>query len=348
VFPEGGHLTDPELPTPAVAPPGGAAAQLVTGQRAAFGDFAFRRLTLLAALAAGGLLLLLFSVLVAQSWPVWSEYGVTRFLTTDTWAPNFIDETGSLVPRIGAIPFVAGTVLSGLIALVVAAPVGVLVAIYLVEYAPRRVSLVLTFVVELIAAIPSVVVGLWGLYIFAPFLRDTLQWYVASTIGKIVPFFAEDPDRPSTFSVFTAGMVLAIMITPMVIAISREVIRSVPMSLREGHVGLGATRWETIRRVVLPTAWVGILGGVMLAFGRALGETIAVTMVIGNVDQLPATVFEPGQTIASKIATNLGDVTARLELGALIGLGVVLLLVTVALSALVRVTARRFATVHAY
>ena len=345
---EGGPLTDPiGLAEPATST--SAATQLLGGRGGGSGDFAFRQLTILAALAAGVLLALLFGVLVAQSWPIWSEYGLTRFLSIDTWAPNFIDPgTGALSPEIGALPFIAGTVLSGLIALVVAAPVGVLVAIYLVEYAPRRVSLVLTFIIELIAAIPSVVIGLWGLYIFAPFLRDTLQWYVASTIGKVIPFFAEDPDRPSTFSVFTAGMVLAIMITPMVIAISREVIRSVPMSLREGHVGLGATRWETIRSVVLPTAWVGILGGVMLAFGRALGETIAVTMVIGNIDQVPGTVFEPGQTIASKIATNLGDVTARLELGGLIGLGVVLLVVTVLLSAAVRLTARRFATVHAY
>jgi phosphate transport system permease protein len=322
---------------------------LLSDRRGGLGDFLFRRVAILAALAAGGLLLLLFAVLVRQSWPVWSEYGLTRFLTIDTWAPNFIDPaTGSVNPQIGALPFVAGTVLSGLLALVVAAPVGVLVAIYLVEYAPRRVSLVLTFIVELIAAVPSVVVGLWGLYIFAPFLRDTLQWYIASTVGKVIPFLGEDPDRPSTFSVFTAGMVLAVMITPMVIAISREVIRSVPMSLREGHVGLGATRWETIRSVVLPTAWVGILGGVMLAFGRALGETIAVTMVIGNIDQVPSSVFEPGQTIASKIATNLGDVTERLELASLIGLGVVLLVVTVVLSALVRLVARRFATVYAY
>jgi phosphate transport system permease protein len=321
---------------------------LLSGRRGAAGDFVFRRITLLAAAAAGGLLLLLFAVLVQNSWPVWSEYGITRFLTTGVWAPNFIDTSGNLDPQIGALPFVVGTVLSGLIALIAAAPIGVLVAIYLVEYAPRRVSLVLTFIVELIAAIPSVVVGLWGLYIFAPFLRDTLQWYIASSVGRLIPFLAEDPDRPSTFSVFTAGIVLAIMITPMVIAISREVIRSVPISLREGHVGLGATRWETIRIVVLPTAWVGILGGVMLAFGRALGETIAVTMVIGNIDQVPASVYEPGQTIASKIATNLGDVTERLELASLIGLGVVLLVVTVALSALVRLTARRFATVYAY
>lgn len=252
------------------------------------------------------------------------------------------------MPTIGALPMIAGTVLSAGIALVVAAPIGVLVAIYLVEYAPRRLSIVLTFIIELTAAIPSVVIGLWGLYLFAPFVRDTLQWYIASTVGRVVPFFAEDPTRPSTFSVFTAGMVLAIMIMPMVIAISREVIRSVPHSLREGHIGLGATRWETIRLIVLPTAWVGILGGVMLAFGRALGETIAVTMVIGNIDQVPGSVYQPGQTIASKIATNLGDVTGRLELASLIGLGVVLLALTVGLSAIVRLTARRFATVHAF
>ena len=281
-------------------------------------------------------------VLVEQSWPIWTEYGILPFLTTTTWAPNYVNpNTGLTSVQIGAVPMIAGTVLSAVIGLLVAAPVGVLVAIFLAEFAPRRLSLILTFIIELIAAIPSVVIGLWGLYIFAPFVRDTLQWYIASTIGQVIPLFAEDPQRPSPFSVFTAGMVLAIMIMPMVIAITREVIRSVPLSLREGHTGLGATRWETIRRVVLPTASIGNLGGIMLAFGRAVGETIAVTMVIGNIDQVPPSVFQPGQTIASKIATNLGDITDRIELAGLIGLGVVLLFVTVTLSAVVRVAARR-------
>ena len=138
-------------------------------------------------------------------------------------------------------------------------------------------------------------------------------------------------------------MVLAVMIVPMVVAISREVIRSVPMSLREAHLGIGATHWEVVRHVILPTARVGLLGGVMLAFGRAIGETIAVTMVIGNIDQVPPSVFQPGQTIASKIATNLGDVSDPVELSALLGLGVVLLFVSVGLSIVVRLGARRFA-----
>jgi phosphate transport system permease protein len=295
-------------------------------------------------MAVVGLLVLLFAVLVAQSWTLWSRYGVPQFLFGDTWAPNYVDPaTGQTTVRLGALPMIAGTVLSSLIALLVAAPVGILVAIFLVEFAPPRLGLVLTFVVELIAAIPSVVVGLWGLYLFAPFVRDTLQWYVASTLGKAIPFLAEDPGRPSAFSVFTAGMVLAIMITPMVIAVSREVIRSIPQSLREGYVGLGATHWELIRHVLLPTARVGLIGAVTLAFGRALGETIAVTMVIGNIDQVPGSVFQPSQTIASKIATNLGDVTGELELSALLGLAVILLFVTVGLSAIVRLTARRLA-----
>lgn len=299
---------------------------------------------LLAALGVVALLILLFVVLVAQSWDIWTKFGITNFLFGDTWAPHFVDpNTGVGSVRIGALPMVAGTVFSSLIGLAVAAPVGILVAVFLVELAPRRLAVLLTFVVELIAAIPSVVIGLWGLYLFAPFVRDTLQWYIASTVGHVVPFFSEDPDALSAFSVFTAGMVLAIMITPMVVAVSREVIRSVPQSLREGYVGLGATRWETIRRIILPTARVGLIGAVMLAFGRAIGETIAVTMVIGNIDQIPSSVFQPGQTIASKIATNLGDVTDPLELSGLIGLGVVLLFVTVGLSAFVRLTARRLA-----
>jgi phosphate transport system permease protein len=318
------------------------ALRLAVPLRTRFAEAVFRRGTLLAALAIGALLLLLFVVLVAQSWEVWARFGILDFLATDTWTPNYIDPaTGATVPRIGALPMVAGTVLSAGIALLFAAPLGVLVAVYLVEFAPRRLGTVLTFVVELIAAIPSVVVGLWGLYIFAPFTRDTIQWWVASTLGRVIPFLAEDPTRPSSYSVFTAGMVLTIMITPMVIALSREVIRSVPRSLREGYVGLGATHWETIRHVVLPTARPGILGGVMLAFGRALGETIAVTMVIGNIDQVPSSVFQPGQTVASKIATNLGDVTNPLELSGLLGLGVVLLFVTVALSIVVRLGTRR-------
>jgi phosphate transport system permease protein len=244
---------------------------------------------------------------------------------------------------LGALPMIVGTVLSSLIGLVVAAPIGILCAIFLVEFAPRRMSVVLTFVVELIAAIPSVVIGLWGLYLFAPFLRDTLQWYIASTLGKVFPFFAESPGNPSPYSVFTAGMLLSIMITPMIIAVSREVIRSVPQSLREGYVGLGATHWELIRHVILPTARVGLIGAVTLAFGRALGETIAVTLVIGNIDQIPTSIFQPGQSIASKIATNLGDVTGEIELAGLLGLGVILLFVTVGLSAVVRLTARRLA-----
>ncbi len=305
-------------------------------------DALFRQGTLLATLAAAALLVVLFAVLVAQSWPVWTQIGIVPFLTTNTWAPHYVNPaTGVTSVRIGALPMVAGTMLSAVIALLFAAPIGVFVAVYLVEFAPKRLGTVLTFVVELIAAIPSVVIGLWGLYLFAPFTRDTIQWWIASTLGQVVPFLAEDPQRLSGFSVWTAGMVLTIMILPMVIALSREVIRSVPRSVREGFVGLGATRWETIRHVVLPAARPGILGGVMLAFGRALGETIAVTMVIGNIDQVPSSVFQPGQTIASKIATNLGDVTDPLELSALLGLGVVLLFVTVGLSAIVRLANRR-------
>jgi len=328
-------------------PPGGSAASLADPGRSQLAEALFRRGTLLAVLAAGALLILLFVVLVIESWPVWTEYGIVRFLTTATWAPNYVDPvTGETSVQIGALPMIAGTVLSSLIGLVFAAPIGILVAVFLVEYAPRRLGTVLTFVVELIAAIPSVVIGIWGLYTFAAFSRDTIQWWIASTIGQVIPFFSEDPENPSAFSVFTAGMLLAVMIVPMVVAISREVIRSVPMSLREAHVGLGATHWEVIRHVILPTARVGLLGGVMLAFGRAIGETIAVTMVIGNVDQVPSSVFQPGQSIASKIATNLGDVSDRVELAALLGLGVVLLFVSVALSIVIRLGARRLAVTH--
>ena len=141
----------------------------------------------------------------------WSDYGIVRFLTTDTWAPNYVDPvTGATSVRIGALPMIAGTVISALIGLILAAPVGILVAVFLVEFAPRRLAIVLTFVVELIAAIPSVVIGIWGLYVFAQFSRDTLQWWLASSIGQVIPFLREDSESPGAFSVFTAGMVLAV------------------------------------------------------------------------------------------------------------------------------------------
>jgi phosphate transport system permease protein len=229
-----------------------------------------------------------------------------------------------------------GTLVTSLIGIAVAAPIGIFAAIYLVELAPKRIAALLTFLVEIVAAIPSVVVGLWALGELSPRLRDSIEWWIASSLGQFIPWLSEDPQQPSDTSVFRAGIVLAIMITPMVAAVSREVIRSVPQSLREGLVGMGATKWETIRLVILPTAKVGLFGAVLLAFGRAIGETIAVRLVIGmNITAVPTTLFQSGSSIAAQIAGAYGE-ASPIEKGALAGLGLSLFLLTMSLSLTVR------------
>jgi phosphate transport system permease protein len=243
----------------------------------------------------------------------------------------------------GALAAIFGTLATSLVAVFFAAPIGILAAIYLVEFAPARLAAPLTFIVELIAAIPSVVFGLWAAGDLSNRLRDSVEWWVASSLGQVIPFLSEDPSSPAADSIFRAGFLLAIMILPMVVAVSREFIRSVPISLREGYIGMGATRWEVIRDVVLPTARIGLIGGVLLALGRAIGETVAVAMVIGNAEGIPSTLFAPGQTVASKIAANVGEASGPVAVGAIAALGLSLFLITSILSLLVRVLIRRFA-----
>jgi phosphate transport system permease protein len=245
----------------------------------------------------------------------------------------------------GALAAIFGTLATSLVAVFFAAPIGILAAIYLVEFAPARLAAPLTFIVELIAAIPSVVFGLWAAGDLSNRLRDSVEWWVASSLGQVIPFLSEDPSSPAADSIFRAGFLLAIMILPMVVAVSREFIRSVPISLREGYIGMGATRWEVIRDVVLPTARIGLIGGVLLALGRAIGETVAVAMVIGNAEGIPSTLFAPGQTIASKIAANVGEASGPVAVGAIAALGLSLFLITSILSLVVRVLIRRFAYV---
>jgi ABC-type phosphate transport system permease subunit len=177
-------------------------------------------------------------------------------------------------------------------------------------------------------------------------LRDSVEWWIAGTIGKVIPFLSEDSNNPAADSVFRAGFLVGIMIIPLVVSLSREIIRAVPISLREGYIGMGATRWETIRHVVLPTARIGIIGALMLALGRALGETIAVTMVIGGSNDVPASLFQPGSTIATRIATTLPEAGAE-EKSVLIALGVILFFVSLGLSLAMRLAARQTAKLTA-
>jgi len=248
----------------------------------------------------------------------------TAFLTGTTWDP--------VAGIYGALPYIVGTIAAALIAVTIAAPIGILTAIFLAELAPRRLALPLTFAVELLAAIPSVVYGLWGVFVLGPVLRTTVEAWIVATFGWI-PLFAGP-----TFGIglFAAGIILAIMILPTIVSISRDVISAVPDSHREAMLALGATRWETVSRAVLPVARSGIAGAVILGLGRALGETMAVTMVIGNGEHIPTSIFSTAQTIASKIATTFNEAQVGLQTSALIALGLVLLVITLTLNIVAR------------
>ena len=300
----------------------------LTGSRSLLSpDRAFRAIALTAAVATAATLAIIFVVLVLGSIPALTATALPEFIAANA-GPIF------------------GTVATAIIAIAVAGPIGILAAVYLVEFAPKRLAIVLTFIVELIAAIPSVVFGLWALNDLSIRLRDSVEWWIASSIGKFIPLLSEDSNNPAADSVFRAGFLVGIMIIPLVVSLSREIIRAVPISLREGYVGMGATRWETIRHVVLPTARIGIIGALMLALGRALGETIAVTMVIGGSNDVPASLFQPGSTIATRIATTLPEAGAE-EKSVLIALGVILFFVSLGLSLAMRLAARQTAKVAA-
>jgi phosphate transport system permease protein len=300
----------------------------LTGSRSLLSpDRAFRAIALTAAVATAATLAIIFVVLVLGSIPALTATALPEFIAANA-GPIF------------------GTVATAIIAIAVAGPIGILAAVYLVEFAPKRLAIVLTFIVELIAAIPSVVFGLWALNDLSIRLRDSVEWWIASSIGKFIPLLSEDSNNPAADSVFRAGFLVGIMIIPLVVSLSREIIRAVPISLREGYIGMGATRWETIRHVVLPTARIGIIGALMLALGRALGETIAVTMVIGGSNDVPASLFQPGSTIATRIATTLPEAGAE-EKSVLIALGVILFFVSLGLSLAMRLAARQTAKVAA-
>jgi phosphate transport system permease protein len=247
------------------------------------------------------------------------------FFFTRTWDPMAGD--------FGALPFIYGTVITSALALLMAVPLGLGAAIFLSEMAPPRISDALTFVIELLAAIPSVIYGLLGVFILVPIMRDAVGPALEQTLG-FLPFFA----GPSYgVGVLTASAVLAIMILPFIVSISREALLAVPRDQREASLAVGATRWETTSKVVVPFARLGIIGSVFLALARALGETMAVTMVIGNDPKIHASLLAPGYSIAAVIANEFTEATADLHLSALVELGLVLFLLTILINGLARV-----------
>lgn len=289
------------------------------------GDAVFRGVTTLFALAVLGIALLMIATLIYNSSSTLHKYGLS-FVTNAVWDPNI-----KLV--FGARPFIFGTVVTAILALIMAGLVGVGVALLLVElHLPRWFTGPVALLVELLAAIPSVVYGVWGIFVLIPIMQAHVDPFLGNILGW-TPFFGADTGGGR--SVLTASLVLAVMIVPTISSISRDIIRVVPDSQREAILALGATRWEMIRIAVLPYARPGIIGALILALGRAVGETIAVTMVIGNAPYVGPNLFHNADTLASKIANNMGEATG-LELSALFELGLILFLVSVALNAMAR------------
>lgn len=301
--------------------PAGQARRYVARTRA--GDAAARLVTL--AFAASILLIaaLLVIELYRHSTTSIAAFGWS-FLLTRTWDP--------VAGQFGALPFIYGTVVTSALALAIAGPLGLGAAIFLAELAPPRISDALTFIIELLAAVPSVIYGLLGIFVLVPIMRDAVEPALQSTLG-FLPLFQ---GRIFGVGILTAGVVLAIMILPFIVSISREALLAVPREQREAALAVGATRWEATRQVVVPYARLGIFGSVFLALARALGETMAVTMVIGNNPRIAASLLAPGYSIAAVIANEYAEATANLHLSALTELGLVLFLLTIAINALAR------------
>jgi phosphate transport system permease protein len=289
------------------------------GGEANLGDRAFRLLTAAFAAAAIALLAAMAVQMTRASALSLERFGL-GFLTGTRWDP--VREV------FGALPFIYGTVASSVLALILALPVSMGCAICVAEIAPVRVRRPLGFVVELLAAIPSVVYGLWGIFVLAPWLRELVEPALGSALGWL-PFFR---GVPRGFGMLAGGLVLAIMILPTITSVSRDVMRAVPLSYREAALALGATRWEAVRVAVLPLARPGMVGAVMLGLGRALGETMAVTMVIGNRAEISVSLFDPSATLASVIANEYTEATSDIHLAALSELGLALFAVTLLLN----------------
>jgi phosphate transport system permease protein len=291
-----------------------------TGETA---DRVFKLAMLFCGAAVLGTLALIVYELVVRSGPSWHAFGLKFFVDHD-WDP--------VSNQFGALPFVYGTLVSSFLALLIAVPLSIGVAVFTTEMCPVALRGPLSFFVELLAAIPSVVYGLWAIFVLVPILSNYVEPFLAKTLGWTGLF--EGP--PYGISMLAAGIILAIMIIPIICSITREVLSVVPQHQREAVLALGATRWEMIRIGVLRNARAGIAGGIILGLGRALGETMAVTMVIGNRPEIAKSLFAPGYTMASVLANEFSEATGDVYLSALIEIGLALFLVTIVVNALAR------------
>lgn len=297
------------------------------------GDSIFRTIVRVGSFGMIVLLVAVVILLYLDSHTAISQYGFS-FLTSSTWDPVF--------KEFGAAPYIFGTIVTSVLALLLATPFGVGGALFISEYAPRKIGLILSFIIELLVAIPSVGFGLWGLFVLAPFMRSTVDPFLRNNIGPI-PIIGELFKGVTIGQdLLTASVILAIMILPTILSISREIISQVPRLQKEGMLALGATHWEMLQKAVLPYAWGGIVGAAMLGLARAIGETMAVTMVIGNSSTaISPSLFTPGYTIASAIANQFTEADTEIYFSAVVALGLVLLLVSAGFNIIARLLVHR-------
>ncbi|MFL5567877.1 MAG: phosphate ABC transporter permease subunit PstC [Gemmatimonadaceae bacterium] len=294
-------------------------------EQSVVGDRIYDILTVACALVIPALVISIATAIFAAAWPAFARLGVSMVSSSD-WDVA----AGSF----GAAPALFGTLVSSAVALVIATPLAIGVAIFLSEFSPTWLRQPVGFLVDLLAAIPSVVYGLWGIFVLIPLLRQNVMPFLRDTLHLgATPLFTGPAYGPSMLA---AGLILAIMALPYISAVSREVLMAVPRSQREAALALGATRWEMIRDAVIPYARSGIIGGIMLGLGRALGETMAVTMVIGNRPEISASLFAPGYTMASLIANQFSEATNDLHVSALMAVGAILFVITLIVNAIAR------------
>jgi phosphate transport system permease protein len=318
----------------------GTAARPKTDREKALGrlripDLIFERLTMIAALLVLALLGGVIASLVHGSLPVFREFGF-GFFTSQSWNP--------VTEKYGALAPIYGTIVTSLIAMAIAVPLGIGIAVFLTEICPMPLRRPIGIAIELLAGIPSIIYGICGLFFLAPFLQQHVQ-------PALIAFFSPIPVLSSLFAgppygigVFTAGLVLAVMVLPFITSISRDVFDTVPPMLKESAYGLGCTTWEVVKNVVIPFTRVGVIGGVMLGLGRALGETMAVTFVIGNAHKISASLMAPGTTISATIANEFTEAVGDLYTSSLIALGLILFLITFVVLSIARLMLMRLET----
>ena len=303
-----------------------------TLRRFRIGDSTFKIITQISAITVLALLAGVIAALVHGSLPAWRAFGLD-FLITEKWNP--------VTEKFGALAPIYGTIVTSTIAMIIGVPISLGIAIFLTEICPERLKRTIGTAIELLAGIPSIIYGIWGLFVFAPWFQAHVQPFLIDTFADVPVLNQLFAGPPYGIGMLTAGLILAVMVLPFITSITREVFDTVPPVLKEAAYGIGCTRWEVLRRVVIPFTRVGIIGGVMLGLGRALGETMAVTFVIGNAHKIFPSILAPGTTISAAIANEFTEATGDLYTASLIALGLILFFITFVVLAAARLMLMR-------